>query len=41
MGDNLIAAVCPGAALGFGIEILSVLENADMAADVAVGMLVR
>lgn len=41
MGDNLIAAVCPGAALGFGIEILSVLENADMAADVAAGMLVR
>lgn len=41
MGDNLIEAVGHRAALGFGIEILSVLENTDMAADVAAGILVR
>lgn len=39
--DNLITAVGPGAALDFGLEILSVLENADVAGDVAAGMLVK
>ena len=38
---NLITAVGPGAALSFGIKILEVLKNEDIASDVAAGMLVK
>lgn len=39
--DNLITAVGPGAALAFGIKILEVLKNEDIATDVAAGMLFK